>query len=37
VSRLERLPGGWGVVADDAGAAVLAGFCTWGIARALGL
>ena len=25
ISRLERLPGGWGIMADDAGAGILAG------------
>lgn len=28
---LERLPGGWGIVADDCMAAVYANLCLWGI------
>ena len=31
VSWAERLPGGWGVMADDAVAGILAGGCLWGI------
>jgi phosphatidylglycerophosphatase A len=31
VSWAERLPGGWGVMADDAVAGLLAGGCLWGI------
>lgn len=33
VSWAERLPGGWGVMADDAVAGVLAGGCLWGISH----
>jgi phosphatidylglycerophosphatase A len=33
VRRLEQLPGGLGVMADDAGAAVLAGAVLWGLMR----
>lgn len=33
VSWAERLPGGWGVMADDAVAGLLAGGCLWGLAR----
>ena len=29
----ERLPGGWGVMADDAVAGCLAGGCLWGLVR----
>lgn len=29
IRRLEMLPGGWGVMADDAGAAVIAGVLLW--------
>lgn len=29
IARLERLPGGWGVMADDLGAGALAGAITW--------
>ena len=31
IKRLERLPGGWGIVADDLGAALLAAVTTWAI------
>lgn len=33
VSWAERLPGGWGVMADDAVAGLLAGGCLWGLVR----
>lgn len=33
VGWAERLPGGWGVMADDAVAGLLAGGCLWGITR----
>lgn len=33
VSWAERLPGGWGVMADDAVAAVFAGGCLWGLTQ----
>ena len=36
IKRLERLPGGWGIMADDVAAGLLAGAVTWlafGIAR----
>lgn len=29
IARLEALPGGWGVMADDVGAGLLAGSITW--------
>ena len=29
VQRLERLPGGWGVMADDLGAGLVTGFLVW--------
>lgn len=33
VGWAERLPGGWGVMADDAVAGLLAGGCLWGLVR----
>lgn len=33
VNWAERLPGGWGVMADDAVAGLLAGGCLWGISH----
>ena len=35
VAWAERLPGGWGVMADDAIAGLLAGICLWGLAPVL--
>jgi phosphatidylglycerophosphatase A len=36
-SWLERLPGGWGIMADDLAAAVYAGLCLHGLVWLLGL
>ena len=33
IRRIERLPGGWGIVADDAVAGLFAAAATWGIHR----
>ncbi|HET9793733.1 MAG TPA: phosphatidylglycerophosphatase A [Thermoanaerobaculia bacterium] len=33
IGRLQDLPGGWGIVADDVAAGILAGAITYGIAR----
>lgn len=33
VSRLERLPGGWGIMADDLAAGMYAGGCLWCVVR----
>jgi phosphatidylglycerophosphatase A len=35
VGWAERLPGGWGVMADDAVAGLLGGGCLWGLTRVL--
>lgn len=35
VGWAEKLPGGWGVMADDAIAGLLAGGCLWGLTRLL--
>lgn len=36
LKRLARLPGGWGIMADDAGAALYAIALLWGVAYATG-
>lgn len=35
ISRLERLPGGWGIMLDDIAAGLAAGLLTWGLLRLL--
>jgi len=34
IRKLQRLPGGWGIVADDVAAGIVAGAITYGIGRA---
>ncbi|MFI5387586.1 MAG: phosphatidylglycerophosphatase A, partial [Fimbriimonadales bacterium] len=37
IRRLEKLPGGWGIMLDDVAAGILAGFLTYGIGSIMDL